>query len=557
MHRGSVAIGDSFYVFGGQAGDFVAIDGDPNYTCTGKTQETYFADTYRFDSGNKKWTRLGDMPVPASHTDFSVVASGGLVHVIGGQIYKHPKHFRLRLTNLIQTYDVVADRWSIGGRLPYRLKLPACAIHREHFYCTTGQRDRGSANDAPGRIVADTWCAPLSSLGGLTPQVVGNDLLQILKGKDVALISHQLSYTGAALLLAEIARAMQDSGANVRLFTLADDAVYGHPAERYRIPVLPIETAMEWAAKADLVIANTLVAGPWIRTYLAVYPSRVGRLIWWNHESSVEKFGRFLRGTTLAATMLFDSQTSRATWEESGLPLPPKRIVVHPGNRNELTQAANAERLPWPSSKRERLDRKAARGRMGIRDSDFLILCIGTMCEAKGQMLLVRTVGRLLAQQPDLAIRLLLVGIGNKLHRRRILTGLSPMERKAVLDGRLLWLKQSEINIFYKSADAFVMNSQGNGEPFGRVTIEAMAFGLPVLGTDAGGTKEIVLDGKTGLLHPVGEAGLEILGANILRLANDRHYAMQLGAAGRQRASEYFSSQRFYRELRDAVALAL
>jgi hypothetical protein len=32
---------------------------------------------------------------------------------------------------------------------------------------------------------------------------------------------------------------------------------------------------------------------------------------------------------------------------------------------------------------------------------------------------------------------------------------------------------------------------------------------------------------------------------------------MQLGAAGRQRASEYFSSQRFYRELRDAVALAL
>lgn len=50
------------------------------------------------------------------------------------------------------------------------------------------------------------------------------------------------------------------------------------------------------------------------------------------------------------------------------------------------------------------------------------------------------------------------------------------------------------------------MNSQGNGEPFGRVTIEAMAFGLPVLGTDAGGTKEIVLDGKTGLLHDLEDA---------------------------------------------------
>ena len=69
-----------------------------------------------------------------------------------------------------------------------------------------------------------------------------------------------------------------------------------------------------------------------------------------------------------------------------------------------------------------------------------------------------------------------------------------------------------------------------------------MAFSLPILGTSAGGTKEIVLDGKTGLLHPVGEAGLEILGANILRLVNDRKYARHLGAAGQQRASKYFSS---------------
>ena len=82
-----------------------------------------------------------------------------------------------------------------------------------------------------------------------------------------------------------------------------------------------------------------------------------------------------------------------------------------------------------------------------------------------------------------------------------------------------------------------------------------MAFGLPILGTSAEGQKEIVLDGKTGLLHPVGEAGLEILGANILCLVNDRKYARQLGAAGQQRASQYFSSN-FFRELEDALAPA-
>ena len=181
MHRGSAAIGQSMYVFGGQQGDFVAIDGDPNYTCTGKTRETYFADTYRFNSGDKHWTRLRDMPVPASHTDFSVVVSGDSVHVIGGQIYKHPKHFSLRLTDLIQTYDVIADRWSIGGYLPYRLKLPICGIHHEHLYCITGQRDEGSASDAPGHVTADNWRAPLSSLAEVSPQVADNNLLQTLK----------------------------------------------------------------------------------------------------------------------------------------------------------------------------------------------------------------------------------------------------------------------------------------------------------------------------------------------------------------------------------------
>ncbi|KAJ0810320.1 putative glycosyl transferase, family 1 [Helianthus annuus] len=44
----------------------------------------------------------------------------------------------------------------------------------------------------------------------------------------------------------------------------------------------------------------------------------------------------------------------------------------------------------------------------------------------------------------------------------------------------------------YSAVDIYVINSQGIGETFGRVTIEAMAFGIPVLGTDAGGTKEIV-----------------------------------------------------------------
>ncbi|KAM1100623.1 hypothetical protein ACFX15_006825 [Malus domestica] len=56
---------------------------------------------------------------------------------------------------------------------------------------------------------------------------------------------------------------------------------------------------------------------------------------------------------------------------------------------------------------------------------------------------------------------------------------------------------------------------QGLGETFGRVTIEAMAFGLPVLRTEARGTKEIVEHNVTCLLHPVGHDGTCGLAENL------------------------------------------
>jgi len=232
--------------------------------------------------------------------------------------------------------------------------------------------------------------------------------------------------------------------------------------------------------------------------------------------------------------------------------------MVHLANRNELCRAAMADEHPWPGgSQDERLGRPTARQRLGIHEQDFLLLCVGSVISRKGQLLLLRTVGQLLAQKPDLPVRLLLAGFRKEMDRRVTLLSLSPTERKAVLNGRLLWVAQPEVGIFYRAADAFAMNTQGRGEPFGRVTIEAMAFGLPVLGTKAGGTTEIVLEGETGLLHPVGEPGLEILAANILRLANDRDYALRLGIAGQKRANEYFSSRRFFRELEHALAPAL
>ncbi len=90
----------------------------------------------------------------------------------------------------------------------------------------------------------------------------------------------------------------------------------------------------------------------------------------------------------------------------------------------------------------------------------------------------------------------------------------------------------SEIDILVHSADH---------ESFGRVIVEAMAAGLPVVGAKGGGVAEIVLDGETGLLVPPDDP-TEMARA-IESLARDPSRRAAFGAAGRQRALDTYSLQ--------------
>jgi glycosyltransferase involved in cell wall biosynthesis len=80
------------------------------------------------------------------------------------------------------------------------------------------------------------------------------------------------------------------------------------------------------------------------------------------------------------------------------------------------------------------------------------------------------------------------------------------------------------------------------GEPFGQVVAEGMAAGKAVVATAGGGVPEIILDGKSGLLVPMGDAGA--MAAALLRLAGDPPLREKLGAAARQRIEEQFTIER-------------
>jgi glycosyltransferase involved in cell wall biosynthesis len=76
-------------------------------------------------------------------------------------------------------------------------------------------------------------------------------------------------------------------------------------------------------------------------------------------------------------------------------------------------------------------------------------------------------------------------------------------------------------------------------EPLGNATLEAMAAGLPVIGSRVGGIPEMIVDGETGLL--VESRNAAALAAAIESLVRDPGRARAFGRAGRARAEQVFS----------------
>ena len=90
-------------------------------------------------------------------------------------------------------------------------------------------------------------------------------------------------------------------------------------------------------------------------------------------------------------------------------------------------------------------------------------------------------------------------------------------------------------------ADVYVLTSYGwEGYPIS--TLEAQAAGLPVVVTDAGGSKEAVLHNETGLVVP--KRSPLLLAEAILRLLRDPELRRRMGQAGQNRARDEFARQR-------------
>ena len=162
-----------------------------------------------------------------------------------------------------------------------------------------------------------------------------------------------------------------------------------------------------------------------------------------------------------------------------------------------------------------------------------VIVNVGALVGHKGQKFLVDAMAHVRRQVPD--AQLVIFGEGD------LREPLTRQIRELGLDKHVVLAGfREDVLALTRSADLFVMSSVTEG--LGSAVLDAMALGLPVVGTRAGGIPEAVEDGVTGLLVPPGRS--EALAEAIVRMLNDPSARQRMGTAGRARVEEEFGVER-------------
>lgn len=228
-------------------------------------------------------------------------------------------------------------------------------------------------------------------------------------------------------------------------------------------------------------------------------------------------------------------------------------IVVSKATRDfHLSQGVDASRMrvvyngvnldqfsPRPTTGRLRAELKlSSRDNSSLNPPARLIMNIGQIGLRKGQNVLVAAAGQIVERIP--AAHFVFVGERNSNKQESI-----EFERRIQEDFKArgladrLHLLGYRYDIAELLNDADVLVHTALQEPLGRVLLEGLATGIPMVATDVGGTREIIDDQATGLLIPPNEP--TALADAVTRVLADAELSKRLRSAARIKSESQFS----------------
>lgn len=178
--------------------------------------------------------------------------------------------------------------------------------------------------------------------------------------------------------------------------------------------------------------------------------------------------------------------------------------------------------------------------------NSFIIGCIGKVTEQKGYDILIRGFSKVIDQIPD--VRLEIIGAYNTKGNEKLYRNLCTLTDKLGIKDKVEFLGELPHQSVYGhllSWNLFVLASKFEG--FGIVIIEAMAAGVPVIGSNVDAIPEIISDEKSGLLFNAGDP--QDLAENILLLLKDKNLANQFAAQAEKQVQEKFTIMKMVTEL--------
>jgi len=362
----------------------------------------------------------------------------------------------------------------------------------------------------------------------------------------ILFVSHGLNLEGAPICLLEMASAVNPGRFEAVGWSPVSGALESAWNERgLPIRILPVDSnqggvddfealvrrlaALTSVLRPDLIVANTL------DTFWAIHVARELGIpsVWIVHESEepssyfhlrlrVAIAAQAGRALSLADRVVFVAQATREIFRDR----------VEDERCRVIANGLDLERFDL---ERKPEHRAQVRRRLGLDDGTLLILCVGTTCIRKGQFELVRALAILRETAPD--FHCLLLGVVEGDYLDRIRAEIESLDLKACVT---LMEPVADPRPYFAAADQALCPSIQESLP--RVVQEAMAFGLPVIGTRVFGIPELIRDGQEGLLVDVGD--LEGLAAAMRRLAEDPDLAAQMGEAARARIETEFTQRR-------------
>jgi glycosyltransferase involved in cell wall biosynthesis len=353
---------------------------------------------------------------------------------------------------------------------------------------------------------------------------IGKDAVAVL---DIAHVVENLDRGGLERMVIDLIGAQHAAGQRCRVACLFEPGALAHELESRGIEVHAchkrsgfdpgaVARLRAWLRAVPGAVVHTHNANAHYHTVAAGLGLPSARVINTRHGMGAAQPGsrgewlyrRTMRRTDIVAAVC---EAARARFAQQGVHPRRHLLAVPNGIRVEDFSCASEER------------RVALRNVLGLAPGVRVIGTVGRLNPVKDQSTLLRAFARAHAGSADTA--LVLVGDGAL---RAVLE--TQCAELGIGDAVRFLGDRSDVRQLLQGFDMFVLSSLSEG--YSMALLEACASGLPIVATDVGGNREIVVDGRNGLV--TAPANEEALAGAMTALLREPARAARMGQAGRE-----------------------